>query len=841
MRKSEIKVGGHYLAKVSGKVVTVRVDAIREVECWVGLASSGKKAMQPRFDVTNLTTGRKTTFRSAAKFRGIALNEEQAKAKKVIDQINDDLAEMTSGSSLHIEARITPTKEVEQCPDPTDSPRTNSTPNTTSVGEGKVGEDEQGSDPIQSPAEPSVALVHPVMSDYAMSTVTTSCLASKIASTHTAYERGTQVAGYTPTEEQDAILEAVRQPGLTVLVIGAGAGAGKTSQLRMLEVLLPGRGRYTTFSRPLVNEAKTKFKKVKCDTQHGLAFAPVGKLYTHRLGGNRVRSGEVALMLGINSMTVTMPDPSGKLDENDNPIVTTKTLQPSYLAGQVMEAIKKFCQSADREIDRKHFKGISGIDKPGEYTNQNSVRDALVPFARKAWVDISNVNGTMPFTHDCYVKIWQLGEGSLAPVISADYILVDEAQDTAPVFLDVLRRQSCLLIVVGDSNQAIYEWRGAVDAMKAFPGAPRKLLSQSFRFGQTVADVANSILAGLDEPTDLVMRGCDIPSRVILGHDARMRITDGSSGEVVDTSIHVLARTEGTSCRAVLCRTNACAVGTVLAAVRENRRPHLVGGGSDVVSFVKAAESLQQGRGTSHPELCLFKNWAEVQAYVKEDEGSDLKLMVKLIDEFRCRPILEALENMPCEEDADLVVSTAHKSKGREWTSVRLASDFPPSNRMCDADRRLLYVAATRAQHILDLSECTPFLPARDRTTGEEIEPIRIKFTKRMPMSRELDEYMERKAIDYVSGIESKKLAADPHAYDNQSSSPVVVDNTGPVQNGVSSEFTWANFGGGWRVGGPKGHENKTVEVTRKNGTTSTERLGKVAKDLGERCIYNLA
>ena len=68
------------------------------------------------------------------------------------------------------------------------------------------------------------------------------------------------------------------------------------------------------------------------------------------------------------------------------------------------------------------------------------------------------------------------------------------------------------------THNSIYEWRGAVDAMKAFPGAPRRMLSQSFRFGQTVADVANSILATLDEPTDLVMRGCDIPSRVIL-HD----------------------------------------------------------------------------------------------------------------------------------------------------------------------------------------------------------------------------------------------------------------------------------------------------------------------------------
>ncbi len=63
MKKSEIKVGGKYLAKVSGKLTTVRVDAIRERAYMSGGQS------QHYYDVTNLATGRQTTFRSAAKFR----------------------------------------------------------------------------------------------------------------------------------------------------------------------------------------------------------------------------------------------------------------------------------------------------------------------------------------------------------------------------------------------------------------------------------------------------------------------------------------------------------------------------------------------------------------------------------------------------------------------------------------------------------------------------------------------------------------------------------------------------------------------------------------------------
>jgi hypothetical protein len=62
MKKSEIKVGCEYITKVSNKLTTVRVDKIGKVQ--------GNDYHQggTHYDVTNLTTGRKTTFQSAAKF-----------------------------------------------------------------------------------------------------------------------------------------------------------------------------------------------------------------------------------------------------------------------------------------------------------------------------------------------------------------------------------------------------------------------------------------------------------------------------------------------------------------------------------------------------------------------------------------------------------------------------------------------------------------------------------------------------------------------------------------------------------------------------------------------------
>ncbi len=615
---------------------------------------------------------------------------------------------------------------------------------------------------------------------------------------------GQKVAGYTPTDEQATVLAtsvAAQTGRAEAVVIAAGAGAGKTSTLKMLEQVLKGKGQYTAFNSSLVAESRTKFVRAGCNTTHSLAFKEVGRRYAHRLNGPRVRSETIAYKLGIQAMTVD----TGEVKEDGTSKL--KVLQPGFLAGQVLGAIRRFCQSADRAITAGHFPYIDGIDASEggrrRYANNDAVKEYLVPFAERAWADLSSPEGTLPCSslmHDTYVKVWQLGTDENRPFIAADYILLDEAQDTAPVFLDILRQQShAMLVMVGDSNQAIYEWRGAVDAMKAFAGAPRSLLSQSFRFGQTIADLANSILAELDEPTDLVMRGLPgLPSRVDVLADPKC----------------------------VLCRTNAMAVGTLLQGYKDGKKVHLIGGGAETVKFVKAAKDLQEGRATSHPELGCFDTWAEVEAYVATDEGGDLKLMVKIIKAFGCDAIIEALENMPEEKDADLVCSTAHKSKGREWDTVKLAGDFPTRNKMGDSDRRLLYVAATRAKYVLDVSECPPFCGGRDEQTGKPIMGIKVDYTVPMPSAEELDAYLAAKGTE----VQKSVAVAEP------APSSAVRMPEAPLDQ----EFTWSNYNGDWVVRGPKGHAGKVAKVTRKNGTSSYELLKAVVKEWPDKCLYRV-
>jgi superfamily I DNA/RNA helicase len=317
-----------------------------------------------------------------------------------------------------------------------------------------------------------------------------------------------------------------------------------------------------------------------------------------------------------------------------------------------------------------------------------------MPYARKAWADLQAKDGKLQYPHDAYVKLWQLSE----PQLSCDYVLLDEAQDTNPVVLAVLNNQrSARKIVVGDGNQAIYEWRGAVNALDYF-GGTRLQLSQSFRFGPAVAAEANKWLEVLN--SRLRLRGFDqIPSVVC----------------------------ELDQADAVLCRTNATAIAEAMRLMDSGLRVAVVGKmASDLVWLADAAADLKAGRPTSHPDLMAFSTWAELQDHAENDpNGADLKVFVRLIDDHGPEKIKAYVARMADEHDPQTIVSTAHRTKGLEWDSVRIAGDFlePKSDEpdvepeIDPAEARLAYVAVTRARVQLDASNLAwvaKFLPAGD-------------------------------------------------------------------------------------------------------------------------------
>jgi AAA domain/UvrD-like helicase C-terminal domain len=473
-----------------------------------------------------------------------------------------------------------------------------------------------------------------------------------------------ELTGKTPTSEQTAIIDAFAAG--KNLAIEAGAGSGKTSTLKMLAAVAPGRrGTYIAFNRAIADDARRGFSPwVNCATAHSLAYRALGNQFSHRLNGPRVPARETARLLRI---TKVLKTPGGRL------------LTPAMQARMVSDTVTRFCHSAAAVIEPWHVPRVAGLD---DQPTMTMLRETVLPLARRMWEDLTSPDGQLRFAHDHYLKMWQLS----GPVLPADYVLLDEAQDANPVIAAIVDAQThAQRILVGDRSQAIYGWRGARDAMTNFAADARLALSQSFRFGPPIAEEANKWLAVLDAGLRLV------------GYD-QVTSTIGPLEEPT----------------AILCRSNSETIRQVMQTIAANKRAALVGGGQDIRRLAEAAITLKAGTGCSHPELWAFKTWGELQEYVDQDsDGSDLKTFVKLVDEHGPEVIIDVIENLVIEQHADVVISTAHKAKGREWPTVKIASDFAePAKPNADEDGEdqdvpaedamLAYVAVTRARHRLD-------------------------------------------------------------------------------------------------------------------------------------------
>ncbi|MEU2389039.1 UvrD-helicase domain-containing protein [Streptomyces sp. NPDC012461] len=471
-----------------------------------------------------------------------------------------------------------------------------------------------------------------------------------------------------PTDEQTAAADAFAQGDH--LSVQAGAGTGKTTTLALLAHTTKRRGQYLAYNRAIAQEAATRFpRNILCKTAHALAYAAVGHRYTRRLNAPRRPAWQTGQTLGLTK--------SLRLGDHN---VTQKALSNATL-----RTVTHFCHTADEAITHHHVPRLRGLEDPALHAQ---LAAHVVPFARKAWSDLQHpYDGAVRFDHDHYLKMWALTR----PRIQADFLLLDEAQDTNPVVEQIFlnQRDHAQLVMVGDSAQAIYHWRGAKDVMTGFDGT-RLALSQSFRFGPDLAAEANRWLRLADAP---------------------IRLTGTPS---MCTELGPVAQPD-----AVLCRTNTGAMAQIMALMAAGYSVALAGGGDSLQTLALAARDLKEGRRTQHPELTLFPTWGDLQDYASHDPaGRDLQPLVNLVDTHGTDAILTAVAHLAPEPHAQITVTTAHKAKGREWPRVMIADDFArpqdnqygdrpglpaPPDPIDDAEARLAYVAVTRTRRRLDL------------------------------------------------------------------------------------------------------------------------------------------
>lgn len=445
------------------------------------------------------------------------------------------------------------------------------------------------------------------------------------------------------TQQQLDIIEAAKAGDS--LVIKAFAGCGKTSTLNMVAAELPKPSLYIAFNKSIAEEATTKFPvHVECKTINSLAWRAIVKTSKSAYGKK---------LQGFFDYSEITEHPSVHPDN----IFDYKI--------EVVRLVTGYCQSDITDIKDYVYK--CGVEYP------ESKAEAI-----KFWGDVSTASHSAKMTHDVYLKLFQLSKPSLPYSV----IYLDEAQDSNNVTLSiVLGQKHAQIIIVGDEYQAIYGWRGAVNALHNLPKRFEPYyLSESFRFTPDIAEKASAIT---------YITGNDVP---VIGK-AAVRKTDPKSS-------------------AILVRTNATLLTTLAAAVKEDKRVYVIADLSDLWKKVYHISSLKFGQDIRYPdkELSQYKTYAELmKAAEKLPELKKLINATFALSDGGLTANINAIKAITVSDpsDADFTVSTVHKAKGLEWDNVVVSDDIIPfisegsslSEQLSkDQLLNLIYVAITRAK-----------------------------------------------------------------------------------------------------------------------------------------------
>ena len=419
------------------------------------------------------------------------------------------------------------------------------------------------------------------------------------------------LSNFERTDEQREILQAARL-GET-FAVRAYAGAGKTTTLRAIGAELEGkRVLYLAFNRDIIREGKAQFSaSTKVATGHAFARRMLVERYAARVD-DTVPTLEARVRTQLQ-----LPVQRGEI-----------TAERELLAARIGDVLEAFC------FDRT--------------TRLRAVADPeALPFARAVWSEIVAQRAVHSSDHDLYVKLFFVLQAEHDhPHLGFDVILYDECQDCSGSMFGTARAQAkTQQIYMGDPAQAIYAFRGATNAFSYLDDMAMYPLTLSFRFGQHIAMLADRILDadGKHFPIRVLPRKAD---RVVVTHEQCPEptvILTRSQQQVLDTAL-----SEHTRGRKV----------AIVGTLEASRLRQLGALAADVYA-------LREGRQPAR--LAKFSSYQTLKWYAEKKNIQNFKIAVALVERFgdRVADLLTTLHGQVVpQEEADVIVSTAHAFKG---------------------------------------------------------------------------------------------------------------------------------------------------------------------------------
>ena len=406
-----------------------------------------------------------------------------------------------------------------------------------------------------------------------------------------------------PTPEQTAAVTSAKNlcPE-EVLILIAFAGAAKTTTLGLTAKALPAaKFLYLAFNKAIAQEAKSKFPaNVTSQTTHSLAYGYTAKGV---LRGD-YRAVEIAGMF-----------------------------KAGYSEAEaIINVFERFCNSAATDI------------------MQMQATSAVKQQAKRLYD--SMLDGSIEMTHSFYLKAFHLylhAGGKLNK--SFDYILLDEAQDTNPVTFAIFQLLPGRKIMVGDRHQAIYSFRGAIDALDNVRArkAYQQHLTTTFRCLPHIVECANWVLGTMKNEK----------TKIVSGNNTNPREYQT---------------------KAIISRTNASLIGHIdeLETFNLTRPPEILF--DCLLSLYNWKTGNHSRISSQYKFLTEFKSQAILDSYIADTGDMELTQNSRLLARLNGHVVslFSKAKGMYAKNGQfNTTLTTAHSSKGLEFDEIELTSDFP--------------------------------------------------------------------------------------------------------------------------------------------------------------------
>lgn len=556
MKKAEIKVGGRYLAKVNDAIVVVRVDVI---EARFGGGDS--------YHVTNMKTGRTTTFRSAAKFRGLApedpnpaVNAAAGKGKiKAAEKIMRDdglgrliadaLCEPDSNAHVSCPGEAKALAEINR--------------EATGGGQHRTPKPSDVEEPVDFQHRPAFAVkgttAVPGLPD-PQNAVKTGLAGRLAARAGTDSAPHLVIRARAGTGKTTTLIEALK-----VLTAGASALTPSPQQQAVWDAVALSRGHVKTI-------AFVAFNKSIADELRRRVPAGVDAMTNHGLGNRAV----AAAFPGIKLNEYRADDIIGRLMGVDSRDL--RRLKPGLVPAvkQLVSLCKmNLLRGEEDELDTlvDHFDiDMDGVSRTEAF--------GLVPRVLDACRDVE-ADRQMDFNDTIWLPV-----ALRLPVKKYDILMVDEFQDTNRCQQELVKMAGRRIVACGDDRQAIYGFAGAdskamdrfIEEMGATDRGVEVIpLTVTRRCGKAIVEEAKRIVPDFEafgtNPPGEIRRAflkTDDPNRA--GNWYGKIVTDGDM---------------------VLCRVNAPLVSECFKFIKAGRKANIQGRdvGKGLVSLVEKAKA----------------------------------------------------------------------------------------------------------------------------------------------------------------------------------------------------------------------------------------------------------